>query len=94
MGGNSTLHQHCRKHYNIYKGKCETAGIPVNHHVIPPRIAQAQEREKKNMSQMTLDKNFVAPPEVFKQEAILHAITQFVACDDQVSMMLDIMGTT
>ncbi|KAH9058005.1 hypothetical protein EDB83DRAFT_2169228, partial [Lactarius deliciosus] len=39
-GGNSTLCQHCRWHYDEYKTKCEEADIPVNHHAIPPKIVQ------------------------------------------------------
>ncbi|KAH9044422.1 hypothetical protein EDB85DRAFT_1834230, partial [Lactarius pseudohatsudake] len=42
-GGNSTLRQHCRKHYTIYKQKCEQAGISVNHRAIPPKLAKARE---------------------------------------------------
>ncbi|KAH9017412.1 hypothetical protein EDB85DRAFT_1816947, partial [Lactarius pseudohatsudake] len=42
-GGNSTLHQHCGKHYTTYKQKCEQAGISIKHCVIPPRLAKAQE---------------------------------------------------
>ena len=84
-GGNSTLRQHCRKHYELYKNKCETAGIPVNHHAIPPKLAQIRDAAAKAESQMTLDGALFKGPETFTQEATLHAVGQFVACDDQVS---------
>jgi hypothetical protein len=83
-GGNSTLRQHCRKHYELYKDKCEKAGIPVNHHAIPPKLAQILDAAAKAESQMTLEDVFKRP-EIFKEEATLHAVAQFVACDDQVS---------
>lgn len=91
-GGNSTLRQHCRKHYARYKENCEKAGIPLNHHAIPPKVAQAQEKEKKQTSQTTLDNRFVVRPEVFARETSLRAIAQFVACDDQVSVTLNTSG--
>ncbi|KAH9012748.1 hypothetical protein EDB84DRAFT_1243302, partial [Lactarius hengduanensis] len=40
MGGNSTLRQHCRRHYTLYKEKCERAGVPINHCAIPPKLAK------------------------------------------------------
>jgi hypothetical protein len=91
-GGNSTLRQHCRRHYQLYKEKCKEAGIPVNHHAIPPKLAQAQAEEKKEMLQTKLDNTFLVHPEVFTREAVLHAVAQFVACDDQVSTMSNISG--
>jgi hypothetical protein len=35
---------------------------------------------------------YVTRQEVFTREAVLHAVSQFVACDDQVSMKLVISG--
>jgi hypothetical protein len=91
-GGNSTLRQHCRQHYALYKERCEKAGVPINHHAIPPKLAQAQEKEKKEKLQTRLDDMYVTRQEVFTREAVLHAVSQFVACDDQVSMKLVISG--
>ncbi|KAH9058015.1 hypothetical protein EDB83DRAFT_2315976 [Lactarius deliciosus] len=64
-GGNSTLHQHCRRHYDEYKTKCEEADIPVNHHTIPPKIAQADSEKSKASSQTTLDDKLVNHPDTF-----------------------------
>lgn len=80
-GGNSTLRQHCRKHYEIYKEKCEEANVPVNHHAIPPKLLRALAGDK---SQTKLDKMVFKRPETFTREGLLHTIAQFVACDDQV----------
>ncbi|KAH8982300.1 hypothetical protein EDB83DRAFT_2241625, partial [Lactarius deliciosus] len=59
----------------------------VNHRVIPPKLAKAQEKEKIDRAQvktqMTLDDKFVSHTETFTQEAALHAVAQFVACNDQ-----------
>jgi hypothetical protein len=64
----------------------------MNHHAIPPKLAQAQAKEKKEKLQMRLDDTYVTHQEVFTQEAALHAVAQFVACDDQVSTKLDVSG--
>lgn len=89
-GGNSTLRQHCRQHYPLYKERCEKAGVPINHHAIPPKLAKMMAKEKKEKLQMKLDDTYVTHREVFTREAVLHAVAQFVACDDQVSTMLDV----
>ncbi|KAH9035942.1 hypothetical protein EDB85DRAFT_1821841, partial [Lactarius pseudohatsudake] len=46
-GWNSTLRQHCWRHYKIYQMKCEEVGIPMNHHAIPPKLVKVQEKQKK-----------------------------------------------
>lgn len=84
-GGNSTLRQHCRQHPEEYQERCQKAGIPVNHHAIRPKPGEAQETK----SQKTLDSMLVYRQEPFTREGILHAVAQFVACDDQVSTMTD-----
>lgn len=86
-GGNSTLRQHCRKHYELYKKRCKEAGIPVNYHVIPPKIAQVQEKGNREKSQTKLDDMLVNRSEAFTREGTLHSVAQFVACDDQVSRL-------
>jgi hypothetical protein len=69
----------------LYKEKCEKAGIPVNHHAIPPKLAQIHDAAAKAESQTTLDGVLFKGPEIFTQQATLHAVAQFVACDNQVS---------
>jgi hypothetical protein len=54
-GGNSTLCQHCRQHYEIYKLKCEDANVPLNHHAVPPKVAQ-MERRREGTQTMLDDK--------------------------------------
>ncbi|KAM6491698.1 hypothetical protein JOM56_012860, partial [Amanita muscaria] len=43
-GGNSTLRQHCRQHFEIYKEKCEKNNIPLNHHAIPPPLMKSMQK--------------------------------------------------
>lgn len=64
----------------------------MNHHAIPPKIAQAEQKAKKEKVQLKLDETFFSRPEVFTRQTVLHAVAQFVACDDQVSVMLEIRG--
>ncbi|KAH9028829.1 hypothetical protein EDB83DRAFT_2230006, partial [Lactarius deliciosus] len=65
MGGNSTLRQHCQRHYTLYKTKCEQASVPVNHCAIPPKLAKALEKEKKERMQPKLDGSFITHSEAF-----------------------------
>ncbi len=84
-GGNSTLRQHCRKHYEIYKQRCEESNIPLNDRAIPPQILKKKDKGKLT-KQMTIDNMLdkgVARRQEFSKEAILRAASQFVACDDQ-----------
>lgn len=46
-GGNSSCRAHIRKHYEIYKEKCEKADVPVNHWAIPQEIWKIMEDEKE-----------------------------------------------
>jgi len=73
----------------LYKKRCQDANIPVNHYAIPPKIAQAQEEGKMEKSQAKLNNMLVDHPEAFTKEGTLHAMAQFVACDDQVSRLLN-----
>jgi hypothetical protein len=57
----------------------------MNHHAIPPKIAQALKRAEKESSQTMLDDIVVSRPDTFTRDGILHTVAQFVACDDQVS---------
>jgi hypothetical protein len=84
VGSNSTLCQHYRQHYELYKERCDEANIPVNHRAIPPKIVQMG---RKDSTQTTLDDRVVNVnwPENFKHKGLLHAMAQFIACNDQVS---------
>ena len=86
-GGNSTCQAHIRCHYNVYKERCKENGIPENHHAIPRDLLKQMEEEKSKGKKQTkidniLDKS--TAPREFTREGVLHAVAQFVACDDQV----------
>jgi hypothetical protein len=57
----------------------------MNHHAIPPRLAKDLEKAEKAKSQTTLDDIVAKHSDTFTRDGILHAVAQFVACDDQVS---------
>jgi hypothetical protein len=89
-GGNSILCQHCQQYYVIYKLKCEEANVPLNHHAIPPKLAQ-MERQRES-TQMTLDDKLVnRGTDTFSRDGLMLAVAQFVACDDQVSFQMMIV---
>lgn len=74
-GSNSTLHQHCWKHYKLYKQKCEGANIPINHHAIPPSI-QKLVRAESEVLQTNLDNMFGKCP-VDRYTAVLNWLNVF-----------------
>jgi hypothetical protein len=92
-GGNSSCRQHVRKHYELYKTRCEEAGIEVDHWAMPRKDWEAMQNKTKNPKtggkgeqQGTLDGAFgkITGPQGFTRDGILHTVAQFVACDDQV----------
>ena len=89
VGGNSSCRQHIHRHYAIYQERCKAANIPEHHWAIPRIIWNRMEDERKGKKvemQGTLDGFVEQPvgPIVYMCENILHAVTQFVAVDDQV----------
>lgn len=88
-GSNTSCRQHIRQHYEIYQELCKKKGIPESRRAIPPAVLREREATKKNTKkQVTLDGMLdkVKRPTEFGREEILHAVTQLVACDDQVSL--------
>ena len=88
-GGNSSCRSHIRQHYELYKQRCEEKKISENHYAIPRILWKQMEEEKRNpksKKQKKLDGAFekVQGPREFTREGVLHAISQFVAVDDQV----------
>lgn len=86
-GSNTSCRQHARQHFDLYKSLCEKAGISTHHWAIPrPIWADMQAGRKKHKKQMTLDSVVQKRrgPKEFTREGLLHAVTQWVACDDQV----------
>jgi hypothetical protein len=72
-GGNSTLRQHCRQHYEIYKEMCEKDNVPLNHHAIPPQIAKTMNGKKQKRIDEMLEKG-LPRPEVFMKDASCTAL--------------------
>ena len=85
-GSNTSCRAHIRGHYQIYKERCEVDGIKMKEHCIPRKLLKSQSAGSGALSQTTLD-NAVEPKTTkeFSKDAILHAVAQLVACDDQVS---------
>jgi hypothetical protein len=90
VGGNSSCRTHIRQHYTIYKERCQRLNIPENHHAIPRSIwKEMQElKQAKTKTQASLDGMIerAQGPREFTREAVLHAVCQFIACNDQVSV--------
>jgi hypothetical protein len=86
-GGNSTCRAHIRQHYTLYKERCKEANIPENHHAIPrPLWNKMQEEKAKGKKQTTLDGLLKNVPKEFTRDGILRAVSQFIACGDQVRL--------
>ena len=47
-GSNTSCHQHARKHWAVYKRKCEEAEVPVHHWAVPRTIWNKMEGKKHN----------------------------------------------
>ena len=88
-GGNSTCRAHIRRHYELYKMRCEEENIPESRHAIPrPLLKKIEELERnpKVKAQSKLDAMLekVKRLQAFTREGVLHAVSQFLACNDQV----------
>jgi hypothetical protein len=86
-GSNTSCHQHICQHYRVYQQWCKKMDIPENTQAIPPEVLRGREETKKNVKkQVTLDgmMDSIKWPTEFGREALLHAVTQLVACDNQV----------
>lgn len=88
-GSNSTLCQHCRQHYKIYKERCEKGNIPVNRHAIPPGIAKAELKGKKQKRIDEMLEKGLPRPETFTKDAIMRSVAQFIACNNQALAVAD-----
>jgi hypothetical protein len=91
-GGNSSCRSHIRQHYELYKDLCKQENIPEQHWAIPRSIwkemEESQREKKPGPKQRTLDFIKEGAPRSFTRENLLHAMTQFIAVDDQVSTQL------
>ena len=88
-GSDTSCRQHARKHWAVYKRKCEDAEVPVHHWAVPRTIWNEMEGKKHDKDrQTTLDGKFPKRTglQEFTHVGILHAVAQFIACDDHVSL--------
>jgi hypothetical protein len=87
-GSNFLCHQHLHQHYEIYQKRCKEAKIEEHHWAIPRQMWQ--EVQEKKGKQGKLDGIVVnlklQVPQVFTCEGLCHAVSQFIACNDQVSI--------
>jgi hypothetical protein len=63
----------------------------VNHHALPRKLYWQMKLDKKATGvQLTLDGALKKPEDVkmYTRDGATHAVAQFVACDDQVRMMM------
>jgi hypothetical protein len=95
VGGNSSCQAHIRQHYGLYQQRCKEKNIPENHFAIPQHIWKQMQAEKNNPNGKTqakldgmVDKS--QGTRVFVREGVLHAVCQFIACDDQVSIVVSL----
>ena len=89
-GRNSTCRYHVRKHYNVYSTRCKEARIAEHHWAVDRNVwemMQAKATGKTGKTQTKIDAMFGkgSLPKEFTRDGILHAVAQFIICDDQVS---------
>ena len=75
----------------MYSTKCKEAGIAEHHWAVDHNVwevMQAKAAGKAGKIQSKIDAMFGkgSLPKEFTRDGILHAVTQFVVCDDQVSL--------
>jgi hypothetical protein len=91
-GGNSSCRAHICQHYEIYKERCKDGNIPENHHALPRHLYRQMKVDKKAAEgvQLMLDATLEKPLEVkvYTHDGATHAVAQFVACNDQVCVMV------
>jgi hypothetical protein len=84
VSSSSSCQQHIQSHFDIYKAKCEKKGLKVHHHAIPQEML----KKKKSSGQQMLTQAFQKALKLkeFSRVGVLKAITEFMGCDDQVSV--------
>ena len=72
--------------------------IPENHHVIPHHIYRQMKANKKTKGGVQVPLDAVLEKasniKVYTREGATHLIAQFVACDDQVGVTVDLHNNT
>jgi hypothetical protein len=82
-GGTSTLRTHIvrhkKSHFQVYKERCDAAGITMHSRAIPPG-----EDDIMTQSQSTLDGKLVCKPPAFTKEGLLEYIMELIVTEDEV----------
>ena len=89
IGGTLSNQFHICQHFEAYKTACAMVVIPMNHHAIP-RVVWKEMQEEAMPSggkQSTLVFAKMNSEREFTRKAVLHSVAQFVACENQVSIM-------
>jgi hypothetical protein len=66
-----------KTHFQVYKERCEAAGIPLHSHAIPPG-------QDLGRTQSTLDSSLVPKAPVFTKEGLLAYIMELIVTEDEV----------
>jgi hypothetical protein len=85
LGSNSSCCQHICGHYKFYQTKCKELGITEHHYAIPCELLDLQSNGLKG-KQMKIDGLFqkVEKKQEFSRDSVLHAVAEFIVCDDHV----------
>ena len=85
-GLNTTCRHHIRRHYDVYKQKCEAEKITMKDRCVPRPLWRKMQDDVLCGKQRMLDKHIqkLLPVTEFSKPAILAAVAQLIACDDQV----------
>jgi hypothetical protein len=92
VGSNSSCRQHIRSHYELYRERCLKQEIQENHHSVPRAILKQRDAALKMKGpQQNLDGIVQKQSRVkeFSRRNVLHAVAEFVVCDDQVRDCID-----
>ena len=90
--GNSSCCQHLHQHYKLYQTQCKEVDIPENHWAVPRSIWKVRQKaandknKVKELTQGKLSEMFGKVDQTweFTCKGVLHAVAQFIACNDQV----------
>ena len=92
-GSNSSCRNHIRSfHYGEYKARCTAAKPPItlNQRCIPANV-KAEERGKTTRAKQQKKLEFpnMDKPIEYSRDGVLDAVARHVACDNQVSQIVD-----
>jgi hypothetical protein len=86
-GGTSTLRTHIvrhkKSHFQVYKERCEAAGITMHSRAIPPG-----EDDIMTQSQTTLDGKLICKPPAFTKEGLLEYIMELIVTEDDICLYI------